>query len=824
MSGDSEAQNVKVMVRVRPFSTREINLSKKRGERLNCAVRMRGATCVILEHSVDDKGFPVEKEREAFQFDNCFWSIPIEQETEPSANPFATQKDVYMESGKVALDAAFEGFNTCIFAYGQTGSGKTHSMLGVESDPGVSPRLIDDLFQRIEARQRTHPTTKCQVEVMFFEIYNEKVRDLFADKKKQSDYEPPRIRQHPVKGVFVEGLKRNIVSSARQTKDFMESGAAERAMAPTKMNLTSSRSHAVFQLQLTQLDGSKGTQKVATINLVDLAGSEKVKMSEVTGDSFTEAKNINQSLSTLRRVIDTLIENSTTKKQKPPPFRESVLTYLLSDSLGGNSKTMMISAISPHESNIEDTLGTLRYALRAKAIVCNAVVNEERNAALMDAMKDELMALRTKLANGEVVGGGGGGMMLPEDIQKEIQEKEAEMARMEEQAHEMEKMVEESRAAKAEAETKLQEAATIVSTQKRERFATAFRNAFMIAQDKKRIEVSTKELDDARRDALVARTELDATREEIREKLRDLAQVEDKLAATEQTLATERVKATDDITTLQRLNRSLTDDKAALQRKIDDMVTKHQQATILRQETEKRLQAMQDDMLALARKTEQVAAEKNAVVEKLEAELRSAAQQLDEMRRRKEKHKNDVVSSTAEAQGFRRATEEANKDRLQLLATVKAQQQLLNERSTIIEQLHAQTQEHGVTAAKAAQRADSKQEEVRILMESLREYEAAAGKWLSEHAQKERELQQLRLYADGPRVSTRLGTGNGFGSPATPPRTYVSESPHAARYSTLTPRRAHSPTASTIRSPLVRQPSVQHHPPASTSPLRARWA
>ena len=363
---EGESVNVKVMVRVRPFSSREIKLSQKRKERLNCAVRMRGNTCVILEHTVDDQGFTIEKEREAFGFDNCFWSIPLEQETEASGNAFANQQDVYVESGKVALDAAFQGFNTCIFAYGQTGSGKTHSMLGCDSDPGVSPRLVDELFERIA---KVPPGTKTKVECMFFEIYNEKVRDLFADRKKRNqDYEPPRIRQHPTKGVFVEGLKRHDVTDAKTTKAHMEDGTNERSVAATKMNATSSRSHAVFQIQLTMMNALKGTQTVATINLVDLAGSEKVKQSEVTGDSFNEARNINQSLSTLRRVIDTLIENSERKgRPKPPPFRESVLTYLLSDSLGGNSKTMMISAISPHESNIEDTLNTLRYAQRAKA-------------------------------------------------------------------------------------------------------------------------------------------------------------------------------------------------------------------------------------------------------------------------------------------------------------------------------------------------------------------------------------------------------------------------------------------------------------------------
>lgn len=812
---DGEATNVKVMVRVRPFNKREIDISKRRKERLNSAVRMRGNTCVILEHTVDDQGFTIEKEREAFSFNNCFWSIPMEQETEPTGNVFATQDLVYKESGKVALDAAFDGFNTCIFAYGQTGSGKTHSMLGSDTDPGVSPRLVDDLFQRIDALTKVNPTTKCQVEVMFFEIYNEKVRDLFAERKKTQNYENPRIRQHPTKGVFVEGLKRNPVTNATQCKAFMENGAAERAMAPTKMNATSSRSHAVFQIQLSQLDGLKGTQKVATINLVDLAGSERVKQSEVEGDAFNEAKNINKSLSTLRRVIDTLIDNAEHKRQKPPPFRESVLTYLLSDSLGGNSKTMMISAISPHESNIEDTLNTLRYAQRAKAIVCNAHVNEERNAELVDAMKDELMELRRKLASGETVPGSGGGMMLPEDIEREIKEREEEVARMEEAARDMEVLMEQTKKEKEEYQEKLQEAAATVSTQKRERFAAAFRNAFLIAQDKKKIEASTKELEDAHRKAARYADELKLAREQIEEKAREAQRLEDTIASVEELAAKDRAKAADDIAALNRVNRGLQDDKAALQSKIDQMGETVRRTNELKVETERRLSEMQDDMMSMSRKVELAAAEKAAVVEKLELEAREMAQQLDELRRRKEKYKLDSAASTAESGGLRGAVTELNRDREQLLATVKAQQQLLNERSTMIDQLYAQMREHADTANRAVARAEAKADEVRILMESLREYEAAASKWMAEHSQKERELQQLRMHADGFRIQ-RPPTASG-----TPVRTAPPASPNAARYSTLTPRRAQSPSASSVRSPMVRQPSVQQYAPSPSVP---RWA
>ena len=442
-------------------------------------------------------------------------------------------------------------------------------------------------------------------------------------------------------------------------------------------------------------------------------------------------------------------------------------------------------------------------------------MNEERNAEMMDAMKDELLELRRKLASGEPIdgagyGGGGGGGEMTEEIKQQIEERESELKRMEEQNVEMER-------AKAEVEEKLQEAAATVSTQKRERFAAAFRNAFLIAQDKKRIEASTKELDEARRNAQRLEGAVADAKRQVEEKEMQLQQLEDKSKADAEMAARERAMAAEENAMLSRSNRGLLDDKAALQKRIDEMGGAISRMDEVKQQTEVRLREMQDDMLAMSRKVEQIAAAKGAVVEKLEVEAREAAQTIDELHRRKSKYKTECAAAVAEASGHRRAAEEVNKDREQLLATVKAQQQLLNERSSLIDQLYDQMREHDVTAAKAVERADGKAEEVRILMESLREYENAAGKWMAEHTQQERELQQLRMYADGNRV-LRPSTA---GTPSHRPT--VSASPNSAR-NNVTPRRAQSPSASSIRSPFIRQPSIQQHAATPSTPGRARWS
>jgi hypothetical protein len=797
-SGDN---NVRVMVRVRPFNSREMAISEKKGERLQSCIKMRDKTCAVVEYGVDEKGFPTEKEREAFQFDECFWSLPVDQGV--SSAPFADQKIVYEQSGLLALQAGMDGYNVCIFAYGQTGSGKTHSMLGTETDPGISLRMTDDLFARIEQMKSTVVTTKVVVECMFFEIYNEKVRDLFNKKAKAGDEHTPKIRQHPTKGVFVEGLLRKEVTEAKTTKHLIDRGTKERAAAETKMNAHSSRSHAIFLLQITQNDAMKGTQRVSSINLVDLAGSEKIKMSQVTGQALTEAKNINQSLSTLRRVIDVLIDNAgkSKKNQSLPPFRDSVLTYVLSDSLGGNSKTMMVATVSPHDSNIEDTIGTLRYALRAKAIVCDPTVNEEKSAAMMDSMKDEILALQMKLRQG---GGAGGRAAANAEILKEIELREQEVKKMEEEQKDMEGRLASAENMAAVAEQRLKEADVVKAEldfslvqQKRERFASAFRNAFIITTEKKKQETSKVEMEllareniDLKRNNAFLETELRGARIGLEELQRTTdAQIAEFTAGTAQ--------RDQMIVQLKRQVANQQQENTYLQTQLDTLLSKHQSTESAKLDLERRIQRLQEELLATSAMVEREKADKAKQQQQFEDKVKHLNEDIDNLRKRKDKYKQQYMESSAKASAHKTIIDNMQSDRGAYLTTLQAQQQVVAEQATTAARLVQDKRESENKSTALEKRLESQQSEAQNLAEALREYQAASAEWMYENHAVSRELERVqRSYNDLRAVSADPTYNNsahysptssvhGSPRPARPSATRaVHHDPVAARHST----------------------------------------
>jgi kinesin family member 1 len=329
-----------------------------------------------------------------FAFDKSYWSFNRDD------SHYAGQDDLHNDLGKPLLDNAFKGYNNCIFAYGQTGSGKSYSMMGYGQEFGVIPRICKDMFDRIESVQDKNLTFT--VEVSYLEIYNERVRDLLNPATKGN----LRVREHPSTGPYVEDLAKLAVRSFAEIENLMDEGNKARTVAATNMNETSSRSHAVFTLTLTQkrhdTETRMDTEKVAKISLVDLAGSERATSTGATGARLKEGAEINRSLSTLGRVIASLADLSTGKKKAGTivPYRDSVLTWLLKDSLGGNSLTAMIAAISPADINFEETLSTLRYADSAKRIKNHAVVNEDPNARIIRELKEELAQLRAKLGGG----------------------------------------------------------------------------------------------------------------------------------------------------------------------------------------------------------------------------------------------------------------------------------------------------------------------------------------------------------------------------------------------------------------------------------------
>ncbi|KAF1796402.1 hypothetical protein V8B55DRAFT_1029637 [Mucor lusitanicus] len=378
--------NIKVVVRCRPMNAREI----ARGA--VGLIRMDGDQ-TIISRPPDQRTGKESEDVKAFTFDKSYWSA---DKNDPR---YADQQTVYNDMGEELLDHAFDGYNCCIFAYGQTGSGKSYSMMGYGEDIGIIPRTCSELFNRITINSQ--PNLTYRVEVSYIEIYNEKVRDLLNPKNKGN----LKVREHPSLGPYVEDLSRLVVTSFADIEHLMDEGNKARTVAATNMNETSSRSHAVFTLFLTQkrLDDltKLETEKVARISLVDLAGSERANSTGATGARLKEGANINRSLTTLGKVIAGLAEQSSQegkrgkKKEVFIPYRDSVLTWLLKDSLGGNSKTAMIAAIS--QADYDETLSTLRYADQAKRIKNKAIVNEDPNAKLIRDLKDELDQLRDRL-------------------------------------------------------------------------------------------------------------------------------------------------------------------------------------------------------------------------------------------------------------------------------------------------------------------------------------------------------------------------------------------------------------------------------------------
>ncbi|KAJ6656876.1 hypothetical protein lerEdw1_003207 [Lerista edwardsae] len=335
----------------------------------------------------------------SFSFDYSYWS-----HTSPDDPCFASQNRVYNDIGKEMLLHAFEGYNVCIFAYGQTGAGKSYTMMGKqeENQAGIIPQLCEELFEKIN--DNSNEEMSYSVEVSYMEIYCERVRDLLNPKNKGN----LRVREHPLLGPYVEDLSKLAVTSYTDIADLMDAGNKARTVAATNMNETSSRSHAVFTIVFTQkkhdVETDLSTEKVSKISLVDLAGSERADSTGAKGTRLKEGANINKSLTTLGKVISALaeVDNCTSKSKKKKktdfiPYRDSVLTWLLRENLGGNSRTAMVAALSPADINYDETLSTLRYADRAKQIKCNAVINEDPNAKLVRELKEEVTRLKDLL-------------------------------------------------------------------------------------------------------------------------------------------------------------------------------------------------------------------------------------------------------------------------------------------------------------------------------------------------------------------------------------------------------------------------------------------
>ncbi|XP_053424825.1 kinesin-like protein KIF18B isoform X1 [Nycticebus coucang] len=384
-----EDSMVRVVVRVRPPTPQELDSQRQP------VVQVVDERVLVFNPEEPNGGFPglkwggihdgpKKKGKDlTFVFDRVFGEA-------------ATQQDVFQHTTHSLLDGFLQGYNCSVFAYGATGAGKTHTMLGREGDPGIMYLTTMELFKRLEACQEEK---HFEVLISYQEVYNEQIHDLLQPKG------PLAIREDPDKGVVVQGLSFHQPASAEQLLEMLTRGNRNRTQHSTDANATSSRSHAIFQIFVKQQDRIPGltqTVQVAKMSLIDLAGSERASSTHAKGERLREGANINRSLLALINVLNALADAKGRKTHVP--YRDSKLTRLLKDSLGGNCRTVMIAAVSPSSLAYEDTYNTLKYADRAKEIrlslksnVISLDCHISQYATICQLLQAEVAALRKKL-------------------------------------------------------------------------------------------------------------------------------------------------------------------------------------------------------------------------------------------------------------------------------------------------------------------------------------------------------------------------------------------------------------------------------------------
>eukprot|EP00935_MAST-01C_sp_MAST-1C-sp1_P002692 g2692.t1 len=372
------SNGVKVYVRVRPLNRRETKAQEKA-----CIAQDDERSVALCKPGANKGG-------QSFGFDKCYLDS-------------SSQDEVFEEIGQQILEHAFAGFNSSLFAYGQTGAGKSYTMMGGDGEQaGIIPRLCAKLLEAGNfsdempaAEAGDGVATQHKLEVSYLEIYMEQVRDLLNPTGTSL-----RVREHPNQGPYVENLSTHAAMSSQRIFDLIQQGNEQRTVAATNANAHSSRSHAIFSLKFTTTtidqENMQATDRASTINLVDLAGSERQSNTNTTGHALKEASNINLSLTQLGRVIVTLSKKGKGSKERIP-YRDSVLTWLLKESLGGNAKTAMIANVSSAGSSYQETLRTLQYACQMKKISTKAKVNEDPNLTIIRKLKEQVQNLKLQL-------------------------------------------------------------------------------------------------------------------------------------------------------------------------------------------------------------------------------------------------------------------------------------------------------------------------------------------------------------------------------------------------------------------------------------------
>uniref|UniRef100_A0A8D8NE31 Kinesin-like protein n=1 Tax=Culex pipiens TaxID=7175 RepID=A0A8D8NE31_CULPI len=405
---EGEIENVRVVVRVRPMDKNELDSGSQ-----NIIKTDKSNRCITVYKPNANSSEPPK----VYFFDNVFGEE-------------STQIDLYVDTARPIVDKVLEGYNGTILAYGQTGTGKTYTMSGNPDSPqtkGIIPNTFAHIFGHIA---RGKENQKFLVRVSYMEIYNEEVRDLLGKEFNKS----LEVKERADIGVFVKDLSGYVVHNADDLDNIMKLGNKNRVVGATKMNSESSRSHAIFSITIESSETDEtGKQNVrmGKLQLVDLAGSERQSKTQSSGLRLKEATKINLSLSVLGNVISALVDGKSTHI----PYRNSKLTRLLQDSLGGNSKTVMCASVSPADSNYVETISTLRYACRAKSIQNLAHINDEPKDALLRHFQEEIKELKRQLEEGVFANGLG----TDEDEEEEDEVDEVEEIEDDDEEQEKEK-------------------------------------------------------------------------------------------------------------------------------------------------------------------------------------------------------------------------------------------------------------------------------------------------------------------------------------------------------------------------------------------------
>eukprot|EP00002_Diphylleia_rotans_P028308 TRINITY_DN5713_c0_g1_i3.p1 TRINITY_DN5713_c0_g1~~TRINITY_DN5713_c0_g1_i3.p1 ORF type:complete len:618 (+),score=132.43 TRINITY_DN5713_c0_g1_i3:60-1913(+) len=358
--------------------------------------------------------------------------------------PTTAQSDIYDYAARPIVEDVLKGYNGTVFAYGQTSSGKTHTMEGPAIDDGnlrgVIPRMVKTIFDGVASADSNIEFT---VKISYLEIYQEKIRDLLDHTKSNL-----QVREEKERGIWVDGATEVYASTEKDVFDIMKAGASNRKIGETKMNFESSRSHSIFVVTVSQKNLTDQSNKSGKLYLVDLAGSEKVGKTGAEGLQLEEAKQINKSLSALGNVINSLTDGKSTHI----PYRDSKLTRVLQESLGGNSRTTLIICCSPSSYNEPETISTLRFGLRVKTIKNKPRINQEKSPQelkrLLAEAAQEIARLKVLLSQGPVSNDGSQGRMITtlqeqiEDLQKQLHTSRENEAKLITQNQELESRIE----------------------------------------------------------------------------------------------------------------------------------------------------------------------------------------------------------------------------------------------------------------------------------------------------------------------------------------------------------------------------------------------